>query len=127
MLTDFIKAIVDIWKPEATEKAEQEKQEATIDLEKMLPLLQENIEKYVKVETKVDAPTYENAKPLFEEWQKYINEKLRKNMDLKLANPFLTVSIANNLDDGIAFQNSQKETRRAVTEWGGKFEGSFAI
>ena len=127
MLADFIEAIVDIWKPEGGTKAEKDKKETIAELEKILPLLQENIKKYVKTETKVHKATYENAKPLFEEWQKYINEKLRKNMDLKLANPFLTVSIANNLDDGIAFQNSQKETRRAVTEWGGKFEGSFAI
>ena len=127
MLTDFIKAIVDIWKPEGGTKAEQDKKETTVDLEKMLPLLQENIKKYVKAETKVQKATYKDAKPLFEEWQKYIEEKLRKDMDLKLANPFLTVSIANSLDDGIAFQKYQKETRRAVTEWGGRFEGSFAI
>ena len=127
MLADFIEAIVDIWKPEGGTKAEKDKKETIVELEKILPLLQENIKKYVKAETKVHKATYENAKPLFEEWQKYINEKLHENMDLKLANPFLTVSIANTLGEGISFQNSQKETRRAVTEWGGQFEGAFAI
>ena len=127
MLTDFIKAIVDIWKPEGDKKAEQNKKETKAELEKMLPLLQKNIKKYVKAETKVHEATYENAKRLFEEWQKYINGKLRKDMDLKLANPFLTVSIANTLKDGIAFQTYQKITRRSVTEWGGIFEGAFAI
>jgi hypothetical protein len=127
MLDEFIETIVDIWKPEGDTKAEKSKKETIAKLKKILPLLQENIKKYVIVETKVHKAAYENAKPLFGEWQKYINKKLREDMDLKLANPFLTVSIANNLDDGISFQNSQKETRRAVTEWGGKFEGSFAI
>ena len=127
MLEEFIETVVEIWKPEGDAKAEKSKKETIAKLKKILPSLQENIKKYVIVETKVHKAAYENAKPLFEKWQKYINEKLRENMDLKLANPFLTVSIANNLDDGISFQNSQKETRRAVTVWGGEFEGSFAI
>jgi len=127
MLTDFIEAIVDIWKPEGDEKAEQMKKETVPELEKILSGLQKNIKKYLMAETEVEEATYENVKPLFEEWQKYINKKLYKNMDLKLANPFLTVSIAKTLGKGIAFQNSQKITRRAVTEWGGQFEGAFAI
>ena len=122
MLEEFIESIADIWKPEGDTKAEKSKKETIAKLKKILPPLQENIKKYVIAETKVDKAEYENSKPLFEEWQKYIDEELRENMDLKLANPFLTVSIANNLDEGISFQNSQKETRRAVTVWGGKFE-----
>lgn len=127
MTEEFIESIVDIWKPEGDKKEEKSKKETIAKLKKILPLLQENIKKYVVVEPKVHKAEYENSKPLFEEWQKYIDEELRKNMDLTLANPFLTVSIANNLDDGISFQNSQKETRRAVTVWGGKFEGAFAV
>ena len=127
MLEEFIESIADIWKPEGDAKEEKSKKETVAKLKKILPPLQKNIKKYVIAETKVDKAKYKNAIPLFEEWQKYIDQKLYKNLDLKLANPFLTVSIANSLDDGISFQNSQKVTRRAVTEWGGKFEGAFAI
>ena len=45
MLSDFIKAIVDIWKPEGGTKAEKDKKETIAELEKILPLLQENIKK----------------------------------------------------------------------------------
>jgi hypothetical protein len=97
------------------------------ELEKVLPGLQKTIKNYIKPKSKVHKATYLDAKQIFEEWQKFIIEKLREDMDLRLANPFLTVSIAKNLEDGLTFQGWQKITRRAVTEWGGRFEGAFAI
>ena len=47
MVDDFIETIVGIWKPEGDEKAEKKKKEAVIELEKILPGLQKNIEKYI--------------------------------------------------------------------------------
>ena len=127
MLSDFIEAILDFWKPEGDEGSEKRKKETLLELQKLLPFLQKNITKYIKAEKKFVRPTYEKAKAIFEEWQKHIIEKIFGVLDLKLANPFLTVSIADNLEDGITFQKNQVRTRRAVTDWGGIFEDVFAM
>ena len=128
MVDDFIETIVGIWKPEGDEKAEKKKKEAVIELEKILPGLQKNIEKYIKEEKKtIGVVKYENAKRIFREWEDFIIEKLRSDLNLDLANPFLTVSVKKNLKAGIDFQLAAKQTRLAVTDWGGIFEGAFAI
>ena len=127
MLADFIEEIMSLWKPEGDDKGEKRKKETLLELQKLLPFLQKNITKYVKAKKSAGKPTYEKAKPIFEEWEKHINKKIFGNIDLKLANPFLTVSIADNLEDGITFQKDQVRTRRAVTEWGGIFEDALAI
>ena len=128
MVDDFIETIVGIWKPEGDEKAEKKKKEAVIELEKILPGLQKNIGKYIKEEKKtIGVVKYENAKLIFREWEDFIIEKLRSDLNLDLANPFLTVSVKKNLKAGIDFQLAAKQTRLAVTDWGGIFEGAFAI
>ena len=124
MVDDFIETIVGIWKPEGDEKAEKKKKEAVIELEKILPGLQKNIEKYIKEEKKtIGVVKYENAKRIFREWEDFIIEKLRSDLNLDLANPFLTVSVKKNLKAGIDFQLAAKQTRLTVTDWGGIFEG----
>ena len=100
-------------------------------VEKVFPniisLAEEN-EKYIKEEKKtIGVVKYENAKLIFREWEDFIIEKLRSDLNLDLANPFLTVSVKKNLKAGIDFQLAAKQTRLAVTDWGGIFEGAFAI
>ena len=83
MLMDFINVIMDIWEPEEGGKGEERKKETLLELRRILAFLHGHITEYVKA-VKVRQPTtYKDVKPIFEKWQKHIDDEINGILDLK--------------------------------------------
>jgi len=118
---EFSKTILDIWLPNPNDKEKKKKTEVQKFLPKTFSVLKKNSDSiFTSGTSKKPKPTYENSKLLFDEWRKSV-EKTRSVFEkdaISFANPYLTISVEDNLEKGTDFQKHAKIGSSLETKWG---------
>ena len=118
---DFSQTAVDIWLPNPTEKEAEKKTSTRKILPESFTILKQESDS-VFSDKKIDRvkPTYEKSKSLFDEWRKSLFAT-RKNFEkgaIAYANPYLTISVEETLEEGSEFQKHAKIASSLETKWG---------
>jgi hypothetical protein len=118
---EFSQTIVDIWLPNPTDKEKKKK----ITTQEILPeaflIVKKNID-LIFINKKIPQlkPTFENSKSLFDEWQKsvLVSKTDFEKDAIAYANPYLTISVEDTLEEGSDFQRHAKIASSLETKWG---------
>jgi hypothetical protein len=118
---EFSQTIVDIWLPNPTDKEKKKK----ITTQEILPeaflIVKKNID-LIFINKKIPQlkPTFENSKSLFDEWQKsvLVSKTDFEKDAISYANPYLTISVEDTLEEGSDFQRHAKIASSLETKWG---------
>ena len=118
---EFSQTIVDIWLPNPTDKEKKKK----ITTQEILPeaflIVKKNIDLiFINKKIPKSKPTFENSKLLFDEWRKsvLVTKTDFEKGAIAYANPYLTISVEETLEEGSDFQKHAKIASSLETKWG---------
>jgi len=118
---DFSQTVVDIWLPNPTDKEKIKKNETKKILPKSFLIAKQEFDSiFISKKTKTLEPTYEKSISLFDEWHDSV---LQTRTDFEegaiaYANPYLTISVEDSLNNGSNFQKHAKIASSVETKWG---------
>jgi hypothetical protein len=127
----FSETLVDIWLPNPRDDEKQKKIQVKKHLPAALKMLKKNYSEIFSAKEDVIrlSPKYENAKAMFIKWDTSVNEtKVDYEQDaIRLANPFLTISVEETVSKGIELQKHAKIASSLETKWGSWGEEALAL
>ena len=118
---EFSQTVVDIWLPNPTDKEKVTKKETRKILPESFSIVKKDSDSILINKKNIKSnPTFENSKLLFKEWRKSVlvtRSKFEKGA-IMLANPYLTISVEETLEQGSNFQKHAKIASSVETKWG---------
>jgi hypothetical protein len=121
----YSKSVADVWMPLPKGDDVKKKEKVIENLPKILKLIHDNLDSLKSSGTDpVINATYENLKPFFKDLHESIEDgrnRMQKDA-LNTSNPYLTVSIEVDLEEGKQFQTAAKIASSVETIWGNWIE-----
>jgi len=118
---EFSQTIVDIWLPNPTDKEKKKKITTQKILPKAFSIVKKNSDLiFINKKIPKSKPTFENSKLLFDEWRKsvLVTKTDFEKGAIAYANPYLTISVEETLEEGSDFQKHAKIASSLETKWG---------
>ena len=124
-LDEYCSDVIKLWAPAPTQKQMKCVKKVTKELPRSLEIISKNV-KSLKIVSSKPAKKYDEFEGLFSEWKTTCDtaQKESKNK-LQFANPFVTVSVKDNYDDGLKFQDNAKFGSSIEGSWGTWIEKVF--
>lgn len=118
---EFSQTVVDIWLPNPTTDQKKKKTKTKNILPKSFLIVKQEFDLIFSDEKVTKSkPTYKKSKSLFDEWRKsvLVTRKDFEEGAIAYANPYLTISVEETLEEGSDFQKHAKIASSLETKWG---------